>query len=138
MSRPSDHASDVPVVVLRDDHLGYPRSGGRGGGAAREERLLVDLADGYAVGLVVQQGQLGLSPGDDCAAAERSGLLDHRLAQTFGRTDAAEAEVHGWLAGIEERSTSPGTDAGLGGSKRPSEAHPGPRSAGRPAARSAR
>jgi hypothetical protein len=23
----------VPVVVLRDDHLGYPRSGGRGGGA---------------------------------------------------------------------------------------------------------
>jgi hypothetical protein len=81
---------------------GTARSGGRGGGDAREERLLVDLADGDAVGLIVQQGQLGLSPGDDCVAAERSGRLDHRLVQTFGRTDAAEAEVHGWLAGIEE------------------------------------
>jgi len=34
-----------------------------GGGDPLKERLLVDLSDGYTIGFVVQQRQVGPSPG---------------------------------------------------------------------------
>lgn len=70
------------IVALGDDDLGDAGScgGDRGacaavvddGGHSWEEGLLVYLAEGQAVGGVVEEGEVGPAAGDDRAAAEGS------------------------------------------------------------------
>ena len=102
----------VLVVVLRDDDLRCAglRGCGRGsrsavvddGCDAFEQLLLVDLADGQAVGFVVHECQVGPPTGYNRTASERTGRLYHHLSEVYRRADAAEADVDGRFAGVEE------------------------------------
>jgi hypothetical protein len=109
-----DSLCEVGLVVhLRDDDLRRSSAGGRGRcpGAAvvhdrgdpPEQRLLIDLADGQAVGFAVHEGQVGPTLEHDRAATERAGRLDHGAAELLRRTDTAESEVDGRFARFEER-----------------------------------
>ena len=103
------------VRHLRHDHLGCAGPGGRRGraraavvhhgGHPAEQRLLVDLADGETVVLIVDQGEVGPAGPEQDAAALGPDRLDDgpgdllRLAHGH----AAEAHVHRWRAGVQER-----------------------------------
>src|SRR5207248_8301990 len=107
----------VLIVHLWDYHLGC--SGQRGcSRSARaavvddgfdpfEEQLLVDLADGQAVGFVVQKCQVGPTAGHDRTPSKDPRCLNHHLAEVRRGAHAAEAEVDGPLAGLEKRLQLP-------------------------------
>lgn len=73
-------------------------------GHPAEQCLLVDLADGEAVVLVVDQAQVGPASGDEYAAALRADRLDGHLGDVRRRVHghAAEAHVHRRFAGVQE------------------------------------
>ena len=75
------------------------------GGHPAEQCLLVDLADGEAVVPVVDQGQVRPAAGDECAAALRADRLDGHPGDVRrgAHGHAAEAHVHRWCAGVQER-----------------------------------
>ena len=75
------------------------------GGHPAEQRLLVDLADDEAVVPVVDQGQVGPAAGDEHAAALRADRLDGHPGDVLrgAHGHAAEAHVHRWRAGVQER-----------------------------------
>ncbi len=75
------------------------------GGHPAEQCLLVDLADGEAVVPVVDQGQVRPAAGDECAAALRADRLDGHPGDVLrgAHRHAAEAHVHRWCAGVQER-----------------------------------
>jgi len=103
----------VLIVDLRNDDLGCADQRGCGGGARTavmddggdplEEGLLIDLADGQAVGFAVHERQVGPTAGHDRRPPERAGCLDHHQADVLRRAHAAQTEVDGRLGGVEER-----------------------------------
>ena len=105
-----------PVRLVR--HLGYhhlrragPGGGRRGaraavvhdGGHPAEQCLLVDLADGEAVVPVVDRGEVGPAASDEYAAAVRADRVDGHPGDICRGGHAAEAHVHRWRAGVQER-----------------------------------
>ena len=65
--------------------------------------LMVDLADVEAVVTVVDQGQVGPAAGEDDATALRPDRLDGDPGYVLRGAHAAEAHVHRWRAGVQER-----------------------------------
>ncbi len=61
------------------------------------------LADDEAVVPVVDQGQVGPAAGDEYAAALRTDRLDGHPGDVLRGAHAAEAHVHRWCAGVQER-----------------------------------
>jgi len=118
------------VVHLGHDDLGCSSLSGKGGGARAtvvyysgdpsEERPQVNFPDGKTVGLAVRECHAGPPARYDCPAAGRARGLDDGLAHVPWSAHTAEAEVNGWLAGVEERLQLQGqlplvrTDPGAG------------------------
>src|SRR6266576_4554093 len=75
------------------------------GGHPAEQRLLVDLADGEAVVLIGGQGEVGPAGPEQDAAALGPDRLDDRPGDLLplAQGHAAEAHVHRWRAGVQER-----------------------------------
>lgn len=100
------------VVMLRDDNLrcATSRGGMRGpcttmvddGSNLFKQRLMVDLTDGNTIRFVVHECQVRPAAKENCATSKCAGRLDHYAVEVFRRVDAAEAEVDGWIAGVEE------------------------------------
>src|SRR5215468_10765888 len=101
------------VIMVGNNDLRRAGSGGGGSGARSpmvddgsnsfEQELQVDLTYRHAVGFVIDERQVGPASGDNRAASERAGRLDHDLAEICRRANAAEAKVDGWVAVLEER-----------------------------------
>ena len=101
------------VIMLRDDDLGCTRASGGmcgacaammdNGGYAWKQRLVVDLANGDAIGFLVNQRQVSPAAQKNGTATKGASGFDHHAAEMFRRTDTAKAKVNRWIPSVEKR-----------------------------------